>query len=170
MKKLISLVTATTVLFFSACKKDPLDIPLGTFSVSIGGSKTTFNVQSKAVRSGTAGSYMLTIHGFKKDPASSSTDMKLIITSPNPITSGTFTENPSSGNTLVRIEHFQEFIFGLGTGYASYRSNSNPCTVTISSIAGASLKGTFKGDIQSGVAGAPGEKVVLSSGVFNVSF
>lgn len=158
------------ILLFSSCKKDPLDIPLGTITVSIGGAKTTFNVQSKAVLSGIAGSYMLTIHGYKKDPASSLTDMKLIITSPSPITSGTFTENPASGRTLARIEYFQEFIFGIGTGYFSYGSNSKPAVVTISSLTGTSAKGTFEGEVQVGAVGSSGEKVALSGGVFNVSF
>ena len=59
MKKLVILTVTFVIVFFSACKKDPLDIPLGTISVSIDGTKTTFNVQSKAVSTNTTGTYIL---------------------------------------------------------------------------------------------------------------
>ena len=168
MKKLVILTATFAIVFFSACKKDPLEIPLGTISVSIDGTKTTFNVQSKAVRTNTTGTYTLSIEGYKKDPVNSSTKMKLIISGRNPITSGTFTPNTSSGGTFARIEFFQEFIFGFGTLYVSSGSSSNPVIITLSELSGSSTKGIFKGELLvSGVSGT-GEKVVLKDGVFNV--
>jgi len=110
MKKKLCFITAISIFFFSACKKDPIDVPLGTFSASVGGTKTTFNIQSKAVSSKIGSNYFLTIEGYKKDPSASSTNMKLTITSLNPISSGTYTETVTSGGAVARIDFFQAFI------------------------------------------------------------
>ncbi len=167
-KKTLFIATCIITLFFSGCKKDPLDIPLGTISVSINGTETTFNIQSKALLTNTAGYYTLTIHGYKKYIGASSTQIKLIITSSNPISAGIFSENPFASQSNVQIDFFQEFILGFGTGYYTYGSPSNLSTVTISSITGTSVKGMFKGELREG--SSVGEKKSLSRGVFNVSF
>lgn len=168
MTKKIILISAITFLLFSSCKKDPLDIPLGTISVSINGTETNFNLQSKALLTNSAGYNTLTIHGYKKYTSANSTQIELIITSLNPISSGIFSENPAASPSNVRINFFQEFILGLGTGYFTYGSPSNLCTINISTITGTSVKGMFKGELRAG--SSAGEKVSLSRGVFNVSF
>ena len=170
MKKIILFIASITIIFFSACKKDPLDIPLGTISVSINDIKTTFNVQSKATTTNAAGYNILTIQGYKKDPAVSSTFMKLTITNPGQITGGSYSENIASGYTSVRINYFQSLIYSIGTAYVSYGSSSNPAKVNISSISGGTVKGSFQGEVHVPNSGGIGEKVVLSGGVFNVSF
>ena len=45
MKKLIYL-SAILVLQLISCKKDNVDIPIGTIKVEIGGSTSTFNIQA----------------------------------------------------------------------------------------------------------------------------
>ena len=168
MKKLVILTATFVIVFFSACKKDPLDIPLGTISVSINGTETTFNLQSKALLTNSAGYNTLTIHGYKKYTSANSTQIELIITSLNPISSGIFSENTAASSGNVRINFFQEFVLGLGTGYFTYGSPTNLCTINIASITGTSVKGSFKGELRAG--GSAGETATLSRGVFNVSF
>ena len=170
MKKQLCIITAISVFFFSSCKKDPLDIPLGSVSASVNGNKITFNVQSKAVRSNMGSNYILTIEGYKKDPSASSTKMKLTLTSLNPISSGTFTETATSGGAVARIDFFQELIFGYGTSYTSYGSSFNPVIITITELTGNTVKGTYKGELSVPIAGGAGEKILLKDGIFNVSF
>lgn len=170
MTKKFFFISAITFLFFSSCKKDPLDIPLGTISVSIDGVKTTFNVQSKAIITNAGGYNILTIEGYKKDPSTSSTFMKLTITNPGQITTGAYSENSSSGYRSVRINYFQALVYSIGSAYVSFGSSSNPASVNISSITGGTVKGRFQGQVYIPNTGGIGEKVLLSNGVFNVSF
>ena len=164
MKKIFYflLLFCTTIIAVS-CKKDPLDIPLGTIKVDIGGTEYKFNVQAKASRLSVTGGSGIQVHGLYK--TTSTTDFDFSIVSPNPITSGTYTES-MSGNPLITVRHCTEVLFPCVVQANTYGSTANPVSITIKEISGSSVKGTFKGELQV----SSGSKEVLTDGVFYVSF
>lgn len=172
MKKIIfiSLSLFLTVFFFS-CKKEAADITIGTISVNINGTVSTFNVQAKASRlTTTNGGYAIQINGYKKDPSLSGTNLTFEIESADPIGAGTYTEN-TSGGLVVTMSHFVDIFFGYGSGSSNYGSVSNPVSISITEITSSSIKGTFKGELHaSSYTGSPGETETLTNGMFYVSF
>ncbi|MEO7923244.1 MAG: hypothetical protein ABIR30_06155 [Chitinophagaceae bacterium] len=152
----------------SSCHKDvsPNDVPPGTISVKIDNDASTFNVQAKATVLTVTGGYGIQIHGYKKEPSSSGTDLTITIARPQPLSTGTYTENANS-NPLVTMIHFVDLFFGYGTTTNSFLSTNDPLSVTITELTAVSVKGTFRGELHSG-PGAQAERFI--SGVFNVSF
>jgi hypothetical protein len=164
MKKIFYFlpVICLTIIAVS-CKKDPLDIPLGTIKVDIGGTEYKFNIQAKASRLSVTGGYGVQIQGLYK--TTSTTDFTFSIVSPSPVTTGTYTEN-LTGNPLITMRHCTEIIFPCITRAINNGSVTNPISITIKEITGSSVKGTFKGDLQVSSGGTE----VLTNGVFYVSF
>ncbi|MEO5946509.1 MAG: hypothetical protein ABIP79_06800 [Chitinophagaceae bacterium] len=162
MKKLYYFLLISCLIIFSiACKKDRLDIPIGTIKVDINGNSSTFSIQSKATRINVTGGYGIRIEGYFK--SSSTSNLSFSLVRPTPITNTTYTEN-SAGNPLVEMTHCVEVLFPCVFRTAAHGSSSNPVSVTISEITGSHVKGTFKGEL----GGQSTE--VLSNGVFYVSF
>ncbi|HYM93572.1 MAG TPA: hypothetical protein VET23_05485 [Chitinophagaceae bacterium] len=172
MKKiiLISLSLFLTVIFFS-CKKEATDIPIGTISVNINGTASTFNIQAKASRPITSnGGYAIQINGYKKDPFLSGTNLSFRIESPIQISAGTYTEN-ALGDPIVTMSHFVDIFVGYGSGSSNYGSVRNPVSISITEITSSSIKGIFKGELHaSSYTGSPGETEILTNGMFYVSF
>ncbi|MDB5221874.1 MAG: hypothetical protein JWN83_541 [Chitinophagaceae bacterium] len=157
---------------FTSCKKDGANtnVGIGTISVSIDGTATTFNVGAKASVLPVTGGYGIKIFGNKKDPATSATSLTINIVRGTAITTGTYVEN-GSGNPLVQIDYFFDLFFGSGTDYLNFRSTSNPVTITITDISSSSVKGTFSGElIGPNISGGAPVKTTLSNGVFYVSY
>lgn len=144
-----------------ACKKDRMDIPIGTIKVDIDGHSSSFSVRAKATRINVTGGYGLQIEGYLK--SSSTTEMLFSIASTYPITNTTYTEN-SAGNPLVKMTHCVEVLVPCVFRTAAHGSASNPVSVAIIEITGSHVKGTFKGELN----GHSTE--VLSNGVFYVNF
>ncbi len=161
MLRIISIACFTT-FFFCSCKKDKLDIPIGTIKVEIGGSTSTFNIQAKATRLTVTGGYGIQLQGNLK--TTSTTNLSFSIVSPNPILNDTYTENTTS-NPLVSMTHCIEFYSPCVIRANEYGSTTNPVAITITEISSSSVKGTFKGELQGIIS-----KEVLSNGVFYVSF
>jgi hypothetical protein len=170
MKKMF-LLPAILLIGFTSCKKnsDNKDIPVGTISVSIGGTTTSFNHTAKALAGSVQNGFGIQIHGYKKDPTLSLTDVTIWIVSPSPIGTGTYIEN-IAGNPLVSADHFQEFILGVGNVFSSYYSTTNPLTVSITAISASSVKGTFQGELKGLNLNGDTTTMKLTNGVFHVSF
>ncbi len=169
MKK-IFLTPVILLIGFTSCKKksDNKDIPLGTISVSIAGTTTTFNHTAKALVGSVQNGFGIQIHGYKKDPTLSLTDVTIWIISPSPIGTGTYTEN-IAGNPLVSTDLFQEFILGVGNVFSSYYSTTNPLTVSITAISASSVKGTFRGELKGLNLNGDSTTIQLANGAFHVS-
>jgi hypothetical protein len=164
MKKIHFLLPVIWItIFVTSCKKDPLDIPLGTIKVDINGTEYTFSVQAKAIRLAVTGGYGIQVQGLYK--TTSTTDLTFNIVSPVPITAGTYTET-ISGNPLVTVKHCTEVLFPCFIQANTYLSPTNPVSITIKEISGSTVKGTFKGELQV----SSGSKEVLTNGVFYVRF
>ncbi len=112
---------------------------------------------------------IIQIHGYKKDPSNSLTDVTISIVRPSAITTGTDIEN-IAGNPLVYASHFQEFILGVGNGFSSYYSTTNPLSVSITAISVTSVKGTFQGELEGLNLNGDTTTIALTNGVFHVSF
>lgn len=153
---------------FSSCKKDPESAAIGTISVSINGTNTTFDFGAKASQIPVTGGYGIKIQGNKKDPSQSATSLTLTIVRPTPITAGTYIEN-GAGNPLVSMDYFFDLLFGSGSTASAFRSPTNPVTITLTEYNSTSIKGTFSGELQSNYAGTV-TKTLLSNGSFYVSF
>jgi hypothetical protein len=150
-------------LFFYGCKKDSVDnIPIGTIKVDIDGNSTSFSVQAKASRLSVTGGQGIQITGNLK--TTSTTNLSFSIASPNSINAGVYTENANS-NPLVTMTHCTEVLVPCVIQAKSYGSISNPVSITITEITGSYVRGTFKGELQSGSS-----KEVYSNGLFYVSF
>jgi len=162
MKKIIHLLAILTILLFS-CKKDPVDIRIGTIKVDINGTAYTFNVQAKATRLSVTGGNGIQIQGNYKE--TSTTNLTLTIVRPSPISTGTYIENTAS-NPLVTITHCTEVLVPCFFQAVVFGSTSNPVSITITEITGSSIKGDFKGELRT----SSGSTETLSNGEFYVSF
>ena len=162
MKKIIHLSIILFTLLFS-CKKDPVDIPIGTIKVDINGTDYTFSVQAKATRLAVTGGNGIQIEGRYKE--TSTTNLTMVIARPSPISTGTYTENASS-NPLVTITHCTEVIVPCVFQATTFGSTANPVSITITEITSSSIKGNFKGELRTGSSTTE----TLSKGQFYVSF
>lgn len=168
MKKiLLTFYGGMLIFFLSTCKKDPLDIPMGTIKAKINGNEKTFNIMPKATRLNVTGGHGLQVQGYYRD--GSTTNLTFSIVSPNPITSGTYTENTVS-NPLVSMTHCIEVISPCVIQTTSYISTSNPVSITITEITSSSVKGTFKGDLKNSTSSGSPSSDLFTNGVFYVSF
>ena len=164
--KFISLSTCFCIYLLVnlfSCKKESIDIPIGTIKVKIDGLEKTFNVEAKAIRLNVSGGYGVQVQGYFR--SNSTTTLRFRIVSPDPITTSTYIENAAS-NLLVTMTHCIEVIFPCVYQWSSYGSVTNPVSITITAITGTSIKGTFKGELQGSASG----KTVFTNGVFYVSF
>jgi hypothetical protein len=162
MKKIIFISAILVSLLFS-CKKDETDIPIGTIKVDINGVAYTFSEQAKATRLLVTGGYGIQIQGNYR--TNSTTNLTLSIVRPTPISTGTYIENTGS-NPLVTITHCTEVIVPCVIQAVTFGSISNPVSITITEITGSSVRGNFKGELQT----SSGTTETLSNGVFYVSF
>ncbi len=166
-KNLIFL-SAFLLVLFTSCKKENTNVAIGTISVSIDGTATTFNFGAKASVLPVTGGYGIQIQGNKRDPATSATNLTISVASAAPITTGTYVEN--SGGNVVKIDYDFDYFLSTSTS-SSYGSTTNPVTITITEINSTSVKGTFSGELQgAGIGGGDLVKNVLADGVFYVSF
>jgi hypothetical protein len=157
-----SFIIAIIICCFSSCKKESSNTS-PAISVAIDGTVTNFNAGALA--------YYLTPTDLSISAYTRSSlyadKMTLEIQSPTTITTGTYTEFPSSGSAVGLLAFYK---YGIGYYQALGTSaNSNPATITITSIDSKSVKGTFSGDVTLNGAGGSNRKV-LSSGTFNVAF
>ena len=160
MKKIIYL-SVLLVLQLLACKKDKIDLPIGTIKVDIGGVASTFSVNAKATRLQVTGGYGIQIQGNFK--TTSTTNLSFSIVRPTPISVGTYSENVAS-NPLVTMTHCVEVLFPCVLQFKEYGSSSNPVSITITEISASSVKGNFKGELSGN------STEVLTNGIFYVSF
>jgi hypothetical protein len=164
MKKILIILLISCLTFFSiTCKKDSVDnIKIGTIKADINGSSSTFSVQAKATNLSVSGGYGIQIQGNYR--TGSTTNLTLVVMRPSPITTGVYTEN-ANNNPLVTMTHCTEVIVPCVIRADSYKSPANPVSINITEITGSSVRGTFKGELQSG-----SNKEVYSNGLFYVSF
>lgn len=169
MKRIVlCLFACQVVFFFTTCKKDPKDIPIGTIKTKINGDEKTFSIQAKATRLTVTGGYGIQVIGYYRN--GSTTNLTFTIARPQAIATGTYTENTTS-NPLVTMTHCVEVLFPCVLQTNSHGSVSNPVSITITEITNTYVKGTFKGELQTpGPAGTGTSTENFTNGVFHVSF
>jgi len=169
--KALLFFSALLLLALISCKKSKENNadPVGTISVSIDGTKTTFNNGAKATVMSVSGGYGINIKGNKLDPSASQTSLSFSVVSPSVISARSYVENAGS-NPLLVMDYFFDVVFGIGTTSSAYGSTTSPVTVTISEINSASVKGTFSGELSYTDLNGNPAKNVLTNGAFNVSF
>ena len=77
--RLIAFFALLIFLGSTSCKKNPVDISIGTVSTTINGTAITFNVQAKATVLAVGGGFGIKVFGYKKDPSSSATSLTLTV-------------------------------------------------------------------------------------------
>lgn len=162
---IVTIIFATTL--FISCKKDPMDIPIGTIKTNIGSEEKTFSINAKATRLNVTNGHGIQVEGYYR--TGSTTNLVLTIVSPSPITSNTYAENPGS-NPLVTMTHCVEFFSPCVLRTSAYGSVTNPVSITITEITGTYIRGTFKGELAGPVTNGTQTKEVFANGVFFVSF
>ncbi len=164
------ILFAFVILCSSSCKKDKgnTDVPIGTISVTIDGTATTFNYGAKATILNVGGGNGISITGNKKEPAASQTSLAISIVRSTPITTGTYVENFGS-SSIVGMKYDYDFI-GIIYTSEEYASPTPPVTINITEINSTFVKGTFSGELSgTGIDGNP-VKNVFTNGVFYVKF
>ena len=130
----------------ASCKKDKVDIPIGTLSATVDEKKTTFNFAPKAYVFSVPGGYQFRMYGYENDPAVSSTSLEIDVTSESMFAPGTYIEN-SADNPWVKMlyNHDLRGIYFVGVRFGS---NIKPVTITISEINSSFVRGTFSGQLR----------------------
>jgi hypothetical protein len=155
------ILSLLALVFFSACKKDS-DKASGPISVNIDGANSVFGYGAQAVRVNASGLQTIQVIGLV---GASGDQIAITIQKENGVTTGTYNENDE--NTLASV-----MLTKGGVAYLSDYSETNPATITISSISETSIKGSFKGEVfkfNDGSEDGP-EKKVLAEGKFDVQF
>lgn len=166
-----SLFAFLAVVFLASCSKNSSDTDKngsGVISAKIDGASTTFNVDAKAMRHDGQGFYTIQVSGANGSESSTANQITLAIASDAEITPGTYTEDASTNSKLGTIG----YVTSCGSEtYTGDLSDTNPVTVTITSVNATSIQGTFKGDVfLTTTSGASSTKKVFSDGTFNVNF
>lgn len=157
---------ACLILLLSSCSKDTKVSASGSITGNIDGTGTSFNNNVKAARIDVGGTYSITILGFQDEGASNR--ISIMVTSPQPIASGVYSESSSSGNKVGAISYVQA---GSSSPYVNNNSQTNPHTVTITSVNSTSIQGTFSGDVfLTNGSGVTTTKKVITKGQFDVKF
>lgn len=168
MKKKIFYFLTALLPFLTGCKKDspaPVTDSSKTVSFNIDGNPKTFNTAVSAMYTNTQNAYELTVVAYKQQGLG--TRMEITITSPNPITQGTYTDNPAAG-IQVQLVYYVDDIVIVTPHYCNGTQNSG--FIIVDEINGSYVKGTFFGTLYYNTyLGSYGTNI-LSNGVFNVSF
>jgi hypothetical protein len=130
------------------------------------GTNYMFNYSVIALQTNTSGAYSVQVIGFQAG-GTGANQIALVIAGTSQITAGTYTEDGSTTN-VASVNFVQA---GSAYPYVSNNSNTNPVTVTVTSISSTSIQGTFKGDaflLDSN--GATTTKKVIANGQFSVNF
>lgn len=164
MKKNIFCGLAILVFLLAGCKKESPASgiePSNSISFNIDGSLKTCNTAISALYTHTLNGYELKISGYKQQGLD--TRMEMIITSINPITQGTYTDNPAAGIQVQLVYYVDNLI--IVTPHISMNSSGS---VVVQEINGSSVKGSFYGTLTYNTyLGSYGTNI-LSNGVFNV--
>ena len=165
MRKII--VFASLVLLLMSCKKNSDDngaIAANSIQANIGGTTYNFNVSAKAIKMDGTGYHFISIAGADANSATANV-IGIIANSNVAVTTGTYNENDAVnfGSLSYSVN------ISSGNTYTDAGSTTNPVIVTITSLTGTSVQGTFKGDIYLG-SSTSGTKKVVADGKFNVPF
>lgn len=168
MKKKIFYCLTALIPFLTSCKKEspvPGNDSSKTVSFNIDGSSKTFNTTVSAMNTNTQNVYELKIVAYKQQGLS--TRMEITITSTNPITQGTYNDNPAAG-IQVQLVYYVDDIVIVTPHYSNGTPNSG--FIIVDEINGSYVKGSFFGTLYYNTyLGSYGTNI-LSNGVFNVSF
>lgn len=168
MKQKIFYCLTALLLFLTGCTKDsplPANDSSKTVSFKIDGSQKTFNTAVSALYTNSQNAYELKIVAYKQQGLS--TRMEIIITSSNPITQGTYTDNPAAG-IAVNLVYYVDNVVIVTPHYSNGMQNSG--SIIVNEINGSYVKGIFSGTLNYNTyLGSYGTNI-LSNGVFNVSF
>ncbi|MGZ3751161.1 MAG: hypothetical protein ACXVB0_05375 [Mucilaginibacter sp.] len=165
MKNLRFLLFAAFYVLIS-CSKDNTVAPntitatiSGSTGISAGTEKFTIRVEVTKNPGNPSGyQYGIGLTAFNADP-NKAEDIGIYLYSANPITAGIykFADNKAFLSFAINPSDFD---------YISDETQSNPATITITSISGNNVKGTFSGTLK----GTNDRFVTIADGKFNVNF
>jgi len=159
MKK-IFFPLACLLLILSSCKKS---VSGGTLTAYINGTMETFNTNAVAELTSGGGAYKLAIGGSAGDPASTD-QIYLAITGVNNIVPGNYSAVSASGDVAVMAYQKPGNI-----GYSADDHFNNPVKITISSISGSNVQGSFTGNLILVLGASSDSTKTITNGTFNVS-
>lgn len=168
MKQLF-LFSACILFVFSSCKKDSnkstnTTTPTNTITATINGVSQTFATSVTAQLVNNDPIYTLGITGFKAS-GTNPVGLQLAVNSDKVITKGTYTisSQPGSDPSVYPI-----IIYYASTGtFANDESSTDVTTITITSISGTNVQGTFSGVLVPQLG--DGAKQTVTDGKFNVN-
>jgi hypothetical protein len=164
LKYIILVVSVLSVQL--SCKKDDDDIPVGTFSAILDGTKISFYQATEADISNLTGAHSLYIRGYSDHPSVSQTSLWISVINDSLFARGTYIEN-SLNRPLVQLTY--ELDLGNGNFFQAYSlgNNTGPVTVVLTEVNSAFVKGTFSGELQGTRNGAQ-VKIAVEDGKFHL--
>lgn len=162
IKSLILLLFAFGVVTLNSCKKDKDSAPSATISASVDGTPTNFNIGAIAVQGSVNGTAITNIEGT----AANKTAISITI-SGTPVAGKTYSNTASNDDDKPLIA----YILTDDDQYLNDDSQSNPASLTITSVTSTTVEGTFKGDLVDiqGATNGTAKKKVITNGKFNVT-
>ena len=162
IKSLFLLTLAFGVITLNSCKKDKDSTPSATISASVDGTATNFNTGAIAIQGSVNGATITNIEGT----AANKTAISITI-SGTPVAGKTYSNTSSNDDDKPLIAY-------IVTDDEQYLndddSQSNPASLTITSVTSTTVEGTFKGDLVD-IQGSNGtaKKKVITNGKFNIT-
>ena len=165
MKKIFLLILPLLYVLTS-CHKDSV-APLNTITADISGVSEKFTIRVEVTKNPdnpNGYQYGMGLTGFNADTQASD-DIGVYVFSQTPITTGTYKftswSQSSSTNTLLSYARNPSDF-----DYISDETQSNPGTITITSITANNIKGTFSGN----VFGTNSRTLSITNGKFNINY
>ncbi|SDF07298.1 hypothetical protein SAMN05216464_112139 [Mucilaginibacter pineti] len=165
IKSLILLSFVFGVVTLNSCKKDKKDednTPLATISASVDGTATNFNTGAIAAQVSINGANFTSLEGT----AENKTSMSIII-SGTPVAGKTYSNGASNDEDKPLLAYF---VSDDERYFSDDNDQTNPASLTITSVTSTTVKGTFKGNLVY-LTGANGttKKKAITNGKFNLT-
>lgn len=161
------ILLSAVLLTLMSCKKDNDDIPIGTFSAIIDGTRTSFTQGVEADIDNLTGAYRLYIRGYKENPSFSQTSLMISVFNENMITPAIYIEN-STNRPLVEMSYDRDLGSGDFFNAYAFKSNPKPVTVVVTEVNSTFVKGAFSGELMGTRQDGVPVKIVVEDGKFHL--
>jgi hypothetical protein len=160
MKRLL-IFSLVIFAIFSSCKKNnPSANPGNYITATVNGSNLTFNIGAEALVESSSAGYRVEITG-REGVAYDASQILVVISGSSPIPAGVYS-NGTAGPDQVSL------LYAL-TNVAAYQAVGVGPSVTITSITGTNVQGTFNGVLMLASGSTAASTATITNGKFNVA-
>jgi hypothetical protein len=160
MKRLLFLPVCLLAMLFSCKKSGSSKSSNSTISATLNDTAQTFNTSATALYQSSNGIYDLAITGYVSS-ATNSNAITISIGGTSPIAVGTYSDGGIAPDAV-------SMVYSLSGGTSAYAAMGT-ATVTITSITGSNVQGTFSGVLNLYSGNATNTTETVTNGKFNVA-